>query len=59
MKKILKWFFLIILAIAAGIAIVTATSQHKKYTAPYPPIKASTDIKVIQRGKHLVFDIAH
>ena len=59
MKKILKWTGLIILAIIGGIVIVTASSQHKKYTAPYPVIKASNDMKVIERGKHLVFDIAH
>lgn len=59
MKKILKWTGLVILAIVAGIAIVTATGQHKKYAAPYPAIKASNDMAVIARGKHLVFDIAH
>jgi mono/diheme cytochrome c family protein len=59
MKKVMKWTGLVILAILAGIAIVTATSQHKKYTAPYPQIKASKDLAVIARGKHLVLDIAH
>ncbi|WP_147201981.1 cytochrome c [Segetibacter aerophilus] len=59
MKKILKWTVLIILTIVGGIAIVTATSQHKKFTAPYPAIKATIDMAVIARGKHLVFDIAH
>jgi len=59
MSKIFKWAIIIILVIIGGIAIVTATSQHKKFTAPYPEIKASNDMAVIARGRHLVFDIAH
>jgi mono/diheme cytochrome c family protein len=39
--------------------IVTASSQHKKFAAPYPKISASKDMALIARGKHLVFDIAH
>jgi len=59
MKKVIKWTGLVIFAILTGIVIVTATGQHKKYRAPYPSIKASGDLAVIARGKHLVFDIAH
>src|SRR6478672_4266266 len=59
MSKIFKWAIIVILVIIGGIAIVTATSQHKKFTAPYPEIKASNDMAVIARGRHLVFDIAH
>jgi mono/diheme cytochrome c family protein len=59
MKKILKWVGLILLAIVIGVSIVTATRQNVKYDAPYPGIKATTDMAVIARGKHLIFDIAH
>jgi mono/diheme cytochrome c family protein len=59
MKKILKWTGLIILSLVAGVTIIAATRQNVKYTAPYPAIKASTDMAVIERGKHLVFSIAH
>jgi mono/diheme cytochrome c family protein len=59
MKKILKWIGIILLIIIVGVTIVTATQQHKTYSAPYPTIKASADMAVIARGKHLIFDIAH
>src|SRR3954470_11307394 len=59
MKKILKWTGLIILSLVIGITIIAASRQNVKYTAPYPPIKASENMAVIERGKHLVFSIAH
>jgi hypothetical protein len=59
MKKILKWTALIILTLVAGVTIITATRQNVKCTARYPAIKASTDMAVIEKGKHLVFSIAH
>ncbi len=59
MKKILKWTGFMILSPVAGVTIIAATRQNVKYTAPYPAIKASTDITVIARGKHRVFSIAH
>lgn len=58
-KKILKWFGIILLGLIAGIVTVTYFSQHKKYEAPIPDIKASTDPEVIAWGKHLVLGPAH
>jgi len=58
-RKILKWTGLILLFLAAGITIITASRQHLKYEAPFPVIKVSKDSLVIAQGKHLVFGAAH
>jgi mono/diheme cytochrome c family protein len=58
-KKILKWTGIILLALIAGITIVTASRQKLKYTAPYPEIHASKDPAIIARGKHFVLGLAH
>lgn len=58
-KKILKWTGLILLLIIVGVAIITLFSQNKKYDAPYPAIKSSTDSAVIARGQYLVNGPAH
>jgi Cytochrome c, mono- and diheme variants len=58
-KKILKWTGIILLLIVAGLYITIMALQGKKYDAPYPEVKASTDSAVIARGKELVFGPAH
>lgn len=58
-KKILKWTGIIILLIVAGLYITVLALQNKKFDAPYPEVKASTDSAVIARGKELVFGPAH
>jgi mono/diheme cytochrome c family protein len=58
-KKILKWTGIIILIIIAGLYITVLALQNKKFDAPYPDIKASTDSAVIARGKELVYGPAH
>jgi mono/diheme cytochrome c family protein len=59
LKKILKWTFIVLVVIAAGITATVASRQDLRYEAPYPDIKASSDIAIIARGKHLVFSSAH
>lgn len=58
-KKILKFTGIIILVLAAGVTIVTASRQRLKFNAPYPDIHASKDTAVIARGKHFVYGLAH
>ena len=49
----------ILVLILALVAYVEISSIGKKYDAPYPDIKASTDPAVIARGKYLAFGPAH
>ncbi|MBK9108822.1 MAG: cytochrome C [Saprospiraceae bacterium] len=57
--KILKWLVFLIIAIIAIIFIYVQLSWNKKFEAPYPELKASTDSAVIARGKHLAYGPAH
>jgi mono/diheme cytochrome c family protein len=59
LKKILKWTGLILLFIIVGVTVIVLLNQNKKYDAPYPNIKASTDSTVLARGKYLVYGPAH
>ena len=57
--KILKWTGIVVLLLLIGLFVFVQTSWNKKYEAPYPEIKASTDSSVIARGKYLAFGPAH
>lgn len=57
--KILKWIGILLLIAVLGIFISGYVLYNKKYTAPYPDIRASTDSAVIAHGKHLVYYSAH
>jgi mono/diheme cytochrome c family protein len=59
LKKILKWTGLILLFIIVGLSVIVLLNQNKKFDAPYPAIKASTDSAVLARGKYLVYGPAH
>lgn len=59
MRKFLKWTVVVLLVIIAGLYIVILANQNKKFDAPYPNVKASTDSAIIARGKGLVFGPAH
>ena len=58
-KKILKWTGIILLSVVLIFALVVVSMQNKKYDAPYPEIKVSTDSLVIEHGKNLVYGPAH
>lgn len=55
-RKFLKWTGLILILIVVGVSVTAAFRQHLKYDAPYPEIKATTDMAVIERGKKIVID---
>ncbi|HNB81817.1 MAG TPA: hypothetical protein PLP14_06955 [Chitinophagaceae bacterium] len=59
MKKFLKWIAIIILLLIIGIVVFVQFTWQKKFDAPYPDIKASTDSAVIERGRYLAFGPAH
>jgi mono/diheme cytochrome c family protein len=59
LKRILKWTGIIIGSIIVLLAVTVALLQNKKYDAPFPDIKASTDSAVIARGKYLALGPAH
>src|SRR5688500_5958752 len=59
MRKFLKWTGIVLLVIVVGLYIVILAKQDKKYDAPYPNVKATTDSLTIARGKNLVFGAAH
>lgn len=58
MKTLLRILLLLIVLIA-GILLYIQFTWNKKYDAPYPDIKASTDSAVIARGRYLAFGPAH
>lgn len=55
-RKFLKWTGLILLFIVAGVTVTAAFRQHVTYDAPYPPIQATTDMAVIEKGKKIVLE---
>ena len=58
-KKILKWTGITILSIIIIFAILVFALQNKKYDAPYPHLRATTDSAIIERGKYLAYGPAH
>lgn len=59
LKKIAKWSSLTILVLVIVFSTVVAFLQNKKYDAPYPDVKASSDTSVIAQGKYLFYGPAH
>ena len=59
MKKIILTILGTLVLIIGGLVIFIFTTWNKKFTAPYPDIKASTDSSIIARGKYLAFGPAH
>lgn len=59
MKKVLKWTGIVLIILIVGIYVIVQVGFRKKFDAPYPDIKASTDPEVIARGEHLVYGPAH
>ncbi|MBK8504772.1 MAG: c-type cytochrome [Saprospiraceae bacterium] len=57
--KIFKWTAIILGSLLAATFIFIQLTWNKKFTAPYPDIKASKDSTVIARGKYLAFGPAH
>ncbi len=58
MKIVLRILAVLVLLIA-GLVVYVQVAWNKKFEAPYPDIKASTDSAVIARGKYLAYGPAH
>ncbi len=59
LKKITKWFVIILLLLVVILGTTIGMRQHLEFDAPYPDVHASTDSNIINRGKHIVFSQAH
>lgn len=59
MKKFFKWFFIMLFVLIAGAVTFVFATWDKKFDAPLPAFKASTDSAVIARGRYLVYGPAH
>ena len=59
LKNILKWTGIVVLSLAIIFVILVFSLQNRKFKAPYPDIRASTDSAVIARGRYLAFGPAH
>ena len=58
-KKILKWTGITIVSLIIIFVILVFALQNKKFDAPYPSLRASTDSATIERGRYLVYGPAH
>ena len=59
LKKILLWGGISLLAIVVILIATVQLTWKKKFDAPYPDIKASTDSAVIARGEYIVYGPGH
>ncbi|WP_132054532.1 c-type cytochrome [Pseudocnuella soli] len=57
--KVLKWTGIVIVSLFAILLVAMEVQLRKKFDAPYPSIKASTDSILIDRGRQLVTGPAH
>ncbi len=49
--KIILRILAVLVVLIAGLVVYVQVAWNKKFEAPYPDIKASTDSAVIARGK--------
>jgi mono/diheme cytochrome c family protein len=59
MRKFLKWTGIVLLVLVVLLLGYIFTHQNRKFDAPFPNVKATTDSATIARGQHLVFGPAH
>lgn len=57
--KVLKWVGIVLGVLILGFVLFVQFTWNKKFEAPYPDIKASTDSAVIARGAYLAYGPAH
>lgn len=58
-KKIILGILAVLLVVFGGLVIYVQLSWDKTYDIPYPDLKVSTDLEVIEKGKYLVHGPAH
>lgn len=57
--KILMWIGILIVVVVVGLYGYVQLNWNKKFDAPYPDIKASTDSVLIERGRYLAYGPSH
>lgn len=57
--KVLMWIGIVVIVVVVGLYSYVQLGWNKKFDAPYPDIKASTDSVVIERGRYLVYGLPH
>ncbi len=58
-QKVLKWFFIIAVLLAALLITFVLIRSTKKFEAPLPTIISTSDSTVIAKGKYLAYGPAH
>jgi len=58
-KKVLKGLFLFVVVVVVGLFVTVQFRWKRRFDAPFPSLKASTDPAVIERGKYLVEGPGH
>lgn len=59
MKKIIFKLLAVLVLVIIALVIFINISGNKKFEAPYPDLKASTDSALIERGRYLAYGPAH
>lgn len=57
-RRILLGLVILIAVLVAGLSVFVAMRQNLRFDAPYPPVQASTDSAVVERGRYIVRDLA-
>ena len=57
-RKILLGLVGLVALLVASLAIFVSMRQHLKFEAPYPPVQATTDSAIVERGRYMVREVA-
>jgi mono/diheme cytochrome c family protein len=57
-RRVLLGLVILLAVLVATLAIFVATRQHLKFDAPYPPVQASSDSAIVERGHYIVRELA-
>jgi mono/diheme cytochrome c family protein len=57
-RRIVMASLALVAVAVVALAAYVASRQHLRFDAPYPPVEASTDPAVIERGRYVVRDLA-
>ncbi|HEX8356065.1 MAG TPA: c-type cytochrome [Segetibacter sp.] len=55
-RKTLLWAWFMFAFVIAGLTVTTMLRQHLTYEAPYPDIKATSDMAMIEKGKNIALN---
>ena len=58
-RKLFVALVALFVVVVAALALFVASRQNLKFNPPYPPVAASTDSSVIERGHYIVRTVAY